>query len=104
MDEVVIRSETTQVDIRLDKKIYNIGKDLTTQGASISDALSNVPLVTVDVQGANPSLRGNEKNAKILINGKPSAMAGFGDTDVFKQLPADAIERVEVYYLPFCSL
>ncbi|MDQ7918654.1 TonB-dependent receptor [Mesonia sp. MT50] len=98
LDEVVIRSETTQVDIRLDKKIYNIGKDLTTQGASISDALSNVPSVTVDVEGAI-SLRGNE-NVKILINGKPSAMAGFGDTDVFKQLPADAIERVEVITSP----
>ncbi|MDT0294988.1 TonB-dependent receptor domain-containing protein [Mesonia ostreae] len=98
LDEVVVRSETTQVDVRLDKKIYNIGKDLTTQGATVSDALSNVPSVTVDVEGAI-SLRGNE-NVKILINGKPSAMAGFGDTDVFKQLPADAIERVEVITSP----
>ncbi|TXK76846.1 outer membrane beta-barrel family protein [Mesonia sp. K4-1] len=98
LDEVVVRSETTQVDVRLDKKIYNIGKDLTTQGATISDALSNVPSVTVDVEGAI-SLRGNE-NVRILINGKPSAMAGFGDTDVFQQLPADAIERVEVITSP----
>jgi len=98
LDEVVVRAETTQVDIRLDKKIYNIGKDLTTQGATISDALSNVPSVTVDVEGAI-SLRGNE-NVRILINGKPSAMAGFGDTDVFQQLPADAIERVEVITSP----
>lgn len=98
LDEVVVTAETTQVDVRLDKKIYNIGKDLTTQGATVSDALSNVPSVTVDIEGGI-SLRGNE-NVRILINGKPSAMAGFGDTNVFQQLPADAIERVEVITSP----
>lgn len=98
LDEVVVTAETTQVDVRLDKKIYNIGKDLTTQGSTISDALNNVPSVNVDVEGGI-SLRGND-NVRILINGKPSAMAGFGSTDVFQQLPADAIERVEVITSP----
>ncbi|MCM4156056.1 outer membrane beta-barrel protein [Gramella sp. AN32] len=98
LDEVVVRAETTQVDVRLDKKIYNIGKDLTTAGGTVSDALNNVPSVTVDIDGAI-SLRGNG-NVKILINGKPSAMAGFGDTNVLNQLPAEAIERVEVITSP----
>ncbi|WBL24402.1 outer membrane beta-barrel protein [Zunongwangia sp. HGR-M22] len=98
LDEVVVRAETTQVDVRLDKKIYNIGKDLTTAGGTVSDALNNVPSVSVDIEGGI-SLRGNE-NVKILINGKPSAMAGFGSTDVLSQLPADAIERVEVITSP----
>lgn len=97
LDEVVVRAETTQVEVRLDKKIYNIGKDLTTQGATVTDALSNVPSVTVDVDGAI-SLRGNE-NVKILINGKPSALTGFG-SDALQQLPADAIEKVEVITSP----
>src|SRR5690606_23482613 len=35
LDEVVVRAETTEVQVRLDKKIYNIGKDLTSSGASI---------------------------------------------------------------------
>ncbi|CAL66775.1 outer membrane beta-barrel family protein [Christiangramia forsetii] len=98
LDEVVVRAETTQVDIRLDKKIYNIGKDLTTAGGSVSDALNNVPSISVDIEGGI-SLRGNE-NVRILINGKPSAMAGFGNTDVLSQLPAEAIERVEVITSP----
>jgi hypothetical protein len=98
LDEVVIRAETTEVQVRLDKKIYNIGKDLTAGGATVSDALSNVPSVTVDVDGAI-ALRGNE-NVKILINGKPSAIAGFGSTDALRQLPAEAIERVEVITSP----
>lgn len=98
LDEVVVRAETTEVQVRLDKKIYNIGKDLTAGGATVSDALNNVPSVTVDVDGAI-ALRGSE-NVKILINGKPSAMAGFGSTDVLQQLPAESIERVEVITSP----
>ncbi|EDM44810.1 TonB-dependent receptor domain protein [unidentified eubacterium SCB49] len=98
LGEVIVRAETTEVQIRLDKKIYNIGQDLTTSGATVSDALSNVPSVTVDVDGAI-ALRGNE-NVRILINGKPSAIAGFGSTDALRQLPADAIERVEVITSP----
>ena len=98
LDEVVVRAETTEVQVRLDKKIYNIGKDLTAGGATVSDALNNVPSVTVDVDGAI-ALRGND-NVRILINGKPSAIAGFGSTDALRQLPAEAIERVEVITSP----
>jgi hypothetical protein len=98
LDEVVVRAETTEVQIRLDKKIYNIGKDLTTSGATVSDALNNVPSVTVDIEG-NIALRGND-NVRILINGRPSALAGFGSTDALRQLPAEAIERVEVITSP----
>ena len=98
LDEVVVEAETTELDVRLDKKIYNIGKDLTTSGATVSDALANVPSIAVDIDGAI-SLRGND-NVRILINGKPSAIAGYGSTDVFRQLPADAIEKVEVITSP----
>lgn len=98
LEEVIVTAETTQVEVRLDKKIYNIGKDLTTAGGTVADALNNVPSVSVDIEGGI-SLRGNE-NVRILINGKPSAMAGFGNTDIFSQLPADAIERVEVITSP----
>lgn len=98
LSEVVIRAETTEVQVRLDKKIYNIGQDLTAGGATVSDALNNVPSVTVDVDGSI-ALRGSD-NVKILINGKPSAIAGFGGTDALRQLPAEAIERVEVITSP----
>jgi len=98
LDEVEIVAERTTVEIKLDKKVYNIGKDLTTAGGTVSDALNNVPSVAVDIEGAI-SLRGNE-NVRILINGKPSALAGFGDSNILSQLPAEAIERVEVITSP----
>lgn len=98
LQEVEVVGEKTTVEVRLDKKIYNIGKDITTSGGNVSDALNNIPSVSVDVEGAI-SLRGND-NVRILINGKPSALAGFGSTDVLQQLPADAIEKVEVITSP----
>ncbi len=98
LEEVNVVAEKTEVDVKLDKRIYNIGKDLTISGGTISDALNNVPSVSADVDGTI-SLRGNE-NVRILINGKPSTLAGFGDQDVLQQLPAEAIERVEVIASP----
>ena len=98
LDEIVIIAEKSTVEIRLDKRIYNVGKDMTVKGGSASDVLDNVPSVDVDVEG-NVSLRGNE-NVRILIDGKPSALVGLSGTDALRQLPADAIERVEVVTSP----
>ncbi|WP_378188264.1 TonB-dependent receptor domain-containing protein [Aquimarina sp. W85] len=98
LEDVVIIAEKTTVDIRLDKKIYNVGKDLTVSGGTVSDVLDNVPSVSVDVEG-NVALRGND-NVKILINGKPSGLVGLSGTDALRQLPAESIERVEVITSP----
>ena len=97
LQEVEVVGERTSVELKLDKKVYNVGQDLTVKGGSVSDVLDNVPSVSVDVEG-NVSLRGNE-SVRILINGKPSALSGL-NPDALKQLPADAIERVEVITNP----
>ena len=98
LDAVDIIAEKTTVEIKLDKKIYNVGKDLTVRGGSVSDVLDNVPSVSVDTEG-NVALRGNE-NVRILINGKPSGLVGLNSTDALRQLPADAIEKVEIITSP----
>ena len=98
LDEINIIPEKSTVDIRLDKKIYNVGKDMTVKGGNVADVLDNVPSVSVDVEG-NVSLRGNE-NVRILIDGKPSSLVGLDGTSALRQLPADAIERIEVITSP----
>ena len=98
LDEVEIVAEKTTVEIRLDKKIYNVGKDLTVRGGTVSDVLDNVPSVSVDVEG-NVALRGND-NVRILINGKPSGLVGLNSTDALRQLPAESIEKIEVITSP----
>lgn len=98
LGEVEIIAERTTVEIKLDKKIYNVGKDLTVSGGNVSDVLDNIPSVSVDVEG-NVALRGND-NVTILINGKPSGLVGLNSTEALRQLPADAIEKVEVISSP----
>ena len=98
LDEIKIVAEKTTVDIRLDKKIYNIGKDLSVRGGNASDVLGNVPSVQVDVEG-NVSLRGND-NVTIFIDGRPSALVGLNGAEALRQIPAEAIERVEVITSP----
>lgn len=96
--EVEVIAERTTVEIKLDKKIYNVGKDLTVSGGTVSDVLDNVPSVSVDAEGT-VALRGND-NVRILINGKPSGLVGLNSTDALKQLPAESIEKVEVITSP----
>lgn len=98
LEAAIIVAEKTTVDLRLDKKIYNIGKDLTVRGGSVSDVLDNVPSVSVDVEG-NVSLRGNN-SVRILIDGRPSALVGFNGAEALRQIPSEAIERVEVITSP----
>jgi len=98
LGEVEIVAQRTSVEIKLDKKIYTVGSDLTVRGGTVSDVLDNIPSVSVDVEG-NVALRGND-NVTILINGKPSGLVGLNSTDALRQLPADAIERVEVITSP----
>ena len=96
IETVVIRGEKTTVDIKLDKKVYNVGQDLMMKGGTVSDVLDNIPSVTVDVEG-NISLRGNE-NVRVLIDGKPSNAINV--TDALRMLPADAVDKVEVITNP----
>jgi len=96
LESVVIRTEKTTVEIKLDKKVYNVGQDLMVKGGTVSDVLDNIPSVSVDAEGT-VSLRGNE-NVRILIDGKPSNAINV--TEALKLIPADAIDKVEVVTNP----
>lgn len=98
LDEVEVRAERTQVEVRLDKKIYNVGQDITVKGGNVSDVLANIPSIDVDFDG-NISLRGND-NVRILINGKPSGLVGLSGPQGLRSIPSESIEKVEVVTSP----
>ncbi len=96
LEEVVVRAEKSTVEIKLDKKVYNVGQDMMVKGGTVSDVLDNVPSVSVDSEG-NVSLRGSD-NIRILIDGRPSYAVNIAEA--LRQLPADAIDKVEVITNP----
>lgn len=98
VDEVVIRADAPILESGIDKKVYNVGEDLSVQGGSANDVLNNVPSVEVDQDG-NISLRG-DANVTILIDGKPSSLSGGNGKSLLSGIPAGSIERIEIVTNP----
>ncbi len=98
LDEVVVQAERSTMQLSLDKKIFNVGKDLANAGGSASDILTNIPSVSVDPEG-NVKLRGSD-NVRILIDGKPSGLVSIKGGSGLQQLQANMVERVEIITNP----
>ncbi|MGZ3835239.1 MAG: TonB-dependent receptor domain-containing protein [Mucilaginibacter sp.] len=95
---VEIIGKTNIVENKIDKMVYNVANDLTSQGGSASDVLQKVPQVTVDIDG-NVQLQGNA-NIRFLINGKPSSIFGASLADALQSIPANQIKSIEVITSP----
>lgn len=97
LEEVVVQGEKPSMELLLDKRVFNIQKDLSNVGRNASDILGNLPSVTVDVDGT-VSLRGSE-NVRILIDGKPSGLTSR-DPEALRMLQGNLIESIEVITNP----
>jgi len=96
--EITVEAEKNLMEMGIDKKVFNVEKDIMSQSGSATDILRNIPSITVDSDG-NISLRGSG-NVKILINGKPSGLLSSDPASVLEQIPANTIERVEIINNP----
>ncbi len=92
IDEVVVSTEGPQMQLQLDKRVFNVGSNPNNAGANATEVLESIPSVTVDAEG-NVSLRGKE-NVRIMIDGKFSGMAA--SPDALQQLQASMIDKIEV--------
>lgn len=98
LNEVTVRGEKSEMVIGVDRKIFNVGKDLSNTGNSAAEILDNIPTVAVDAEG-NISLRGSG-GVRMLIDGKPSGLVNSGDASALQALQGNMIERVEVITNP----
>ena len=98
LSDVSVVAEKPIMELKVDKKVFNVEKNTTTAGGSAADVLQNVPSVSVDVDG-NVSLRG-KSDVTILIDGKPSTLLGTDVASALQSLPAGSIESVEVITNP----
>lgn len=97
LEEVIVKGEKATMELQLDKRVFNIEKDLSNVGRNASDILGNLPSVTVDVDGT-VSLRGSE-NVRILIDGKPSGLTSR-DPEALRMLQGNLIQSIEVITNP----
>ncbi|GGE00943.1 TonB-dependent receptor [Planktosalinus lacus] len=95
LDEVVVVAERSTIVQKIDRKVINVGKDLTTTGASASEIMNNIPSVNIDQDG-NISLRGNP-NVRILVDGKPT---NIDAAQLLKQIPSTSIKQIELITNP----
>jgi len=96
LDEVVVRGELSSVTQKIDRKVINVGKDLTSTGTTASELLNNVQSVSVDSQTGEISLRGNE-NVKILVDGRPTNVSA---AQLLQQIPSSSIKSIELITNP----
>lgn len=97
LDEVVVQAEKSTTVFKLDKRVFNVGTDISSTGASALEVLNNVPSVNVNIEG-EISLRGST-GVQILINGKPSVLASE-QGGALGSITADMIEKIEVITNP----
>lgn len=90
LSEVTVTAKASTTTLALDRKTYRVDKDLTAAGGTAQDALKNVPSLSVDLDG-NVSLRNSAP--QIFVDGRPTTLS-------LDQIPADAIESVEVITNP----
>ncbi|WP_423146743.1 TonB-dependent receptor domain-containing protein [Rubrolithibacter danxiaensis] len=95
---VVVEGKRPAIELGIDRKIFNVEQSLVSEGGSATDLLSNIPSVSVDPDG-NVGLRGTN-NVRILIDGKPSAMAGSNIAQVLQSIPASSIQNIELITNP----
>ena len=96
LDEVVVRGELSTVTQKIDRKVINVGKDLTATGTTASELLNNIQSVSVNSQSGEISLRGNE-NVKILVDGRPTNVSA---AQWLQQIPSSSIKSIELITNP----
>ena len=90
LEEVEVVAEKSTMTMTLDKRVFNVGKDVSSTAGNAIEVLDNIPSVNVDVEG-NVSLRG-DSGVQILVDGKVSGLAGVSTQDALRSLQADMIE------------
>jgi len=98
LQEVVVSSKQDDVNTKMDKKTYSVAANISQSGGSVLQTLKNLPGVTTSQDG-KVELRGSDKVA-ILIDGKQTALTGFGSQTGLDNIPASAIERIEIINNP----
>jgi outer membrane receptor protein involved in Fe transport len=97
LGEVLVTGKQDEVGGKMDKKTFSVADNISQSGGSVLQAMQNLPSVTV--QDGKVQLRGNDR-VSVLIDGKQTALTGFGNQTGLDNIPASAIDRIEIINNP----
>jgi len=97
LNEVIVSAKQDEVSGKMDKKIFAVEDNISQAGGSVLQTMQNLP--GVSVQDGKVQLRGNDK-VTVLIDGKQTALTGFGNQTGLDNIPASAIEKIEIINNP----
>ncbi|TAE23835.1 MAG: TonB-dependent receptor [Cytophagales bacterium] len=98
LGEVTVTGQQQGIANALDKKTFTLADNISQTGGSALEAMKNLPGITVD-NGGQVLLRGNDRVA-VLIDGRQTALTGFGNQEGLDNIPASAIDRIEIINNP----
>ena len=97
LQEVIVVSKSNAVSDKMDKKTFSMADNISQSGGSVLQSMQNLPGVTV--QDGKVQIRGNDK-VTVLIDGKQTALTGFGNQSGLDNIPASAIDKIEIINNP----
>ena len=97
LNNVVVTAKKDEVDNKMDKKSFAVANNIAQSGGSVLQVMQNLPGVTVN--NGKLEIRGSDKVA-VLIDGKQTALTGFGNQSSLDNIPASSIERIEIINNP----
>lgn len=97
LNEVIVTAKQDIISSKMDKKTFSLNANISQAGGSVLDAIKGLPGITI--QDGKVQLRGSDK-VTILIDGKQTALTGFGSQSGLENIPASAIEKVEIINNP----
>ena len=98
LSQVTVAAKQDEISDKLDKKTFTVAQNIAQAGGSVLAAMKNLPGITVSEDG-KVQLRGNDK-VMVLIDGRQTALTGFGGQSGLDNIPASAIEKIEIINNP----
>ncbi len=93
---VEVVAERSTIEQKVDRKVINVGKDLTTAGPTASDIMNNIPSLNVDQQSGEITMRGNS-NVRVMVDGK---LSNVPVAQLLRQIPSTSIKSIELITNP----
>jgi len=90
LEGVTVTASRPSLEMAIDRKIFNVEKNLMSAGGTAEDVLRSVPTVSVDIDG-NLTMRNS--SPQIFVDGRPTTLT-------IDQIPADAIQQIELITNP----